>query len=173
MSFNLDEQIVHLKAQLLQLETKKTEKTIVKDTYDFFINQHQITPELKTINFTQSPEKMYIVDGNIQSGKTKTLISLAVASLVHKQKSVIIVRNFKEDCVQLVNSINTTSTLHNTYLQETSQVSFDYSACSIKDIYKWMFEKHYTILVLMANTTNFLRLPRLPLITNFQIIPCL
>lgn len=46
------------------------------------------------------------------------------------------------------------SQVHNTYLQETSGVSFEYSACTIKNIYKWMFEKHYSILVLMANTAQ-------------------
>lgn len=96
MSFNLDEQIAHLESQLAALKTKKIDKTVVKDTLDFFINNYQITPELGSINFNSPSEKMYIIDGFIQSGKTKTLISFAVTSLVYKQKAVIIVRNFKK-----------------------------------------------------------------------------
>ena len=113
MSLDLDEQIANLKKQLAKLEEKKTDKTIVQETYNFFIDNYQITPELKTINFLKPEEKHYIIDGNIQSGKTKTLISFCVASLVFKQKVVIIVRNFKEDCVQLVNSINAINKVHN------------------------------------------------------------
>jgi hypothetical protein len=161
MSLNLEDQIAYIKnqqallqAKLTKLEDKRIEKTIVQDTFDFFINKYEITPELKTINFVNPQEKHYIIDGNIQSGKTKTLISFCVSSLAVKQKVVIIVRNFKEDCTQLINSINTINKIHNAYLREKSGMSFDYEACSSKDLYKWMFEKHCNVLVLMANTTQ-------------------
>jgi hypothetical protein len=160
-SLNLEEQIAIIKkqqeflqVQLLRLEEKKMEKKIVQDTFDFFINKYEITPELKTIDFVNPSEKHYIIDGNIQSGKTKTLISFCVCSLAVKQKVVIIVRNFKEDCIQLINSINTINKIHNAYLYEKSNVSFNYEACSSKDLHEWMFEKHCNVLVLMANTTQ-------------------
>lgn len=165
---SLEDQIAALEAKLSTLKSKKETKTIVKDTLDFFIDKYNITPELKTIDFKNSSEKQYIIDGNIQSGKTKTLISFAVASLTHHQKVVIVVRNFKEDCIQLINSINAIGDQHNTYLQNTSGVKFDYSACSIKDIYKWMYEKHYNILVLMANTTQLSTLAKMSVDNKFN-----
>jgi hypothetical protein len=164
---SLENQIAALEAQLSKLKSKKETATIVKDTLDFFINEYGITPELKTVDFKNSSEKQYIIDGNIQSGKTKTLISFAVTSLTHHQKVVIVVRNFKEDCIQLVNSINSISARHNTYLQNTSGVKFEYSACSINDIYKWMYEKNHNILVLMANTTQLSTLAKMTVDNKF------
>lgn len=158
MSLTLKEKIAFLEQELLNLKNIEKDELVVDETYNFFINRYGITPELKSVNFNlpedvSSGDKQFLIDGDIQSGKTKTLISFCVSSLAQKQKAVIIVRNFKEDCLQLMNSINAINKVHNAHLQDKG-VSFEYKVCCSKNIQSWMFEKHSNILVLMANTTQ-------------------
>jgi len=47
----LEKQQALFQVQLFKLKEKKVEKTIVQDTYNFFIDKYQITPELKVIDF--------------------------------------------------------------------------------------------------------------------------
>lgn len=127
--------------------------SIYEQTLDFFINQYKIIPVLKNIQFVNPPLiKNYAINGEVQSGKTKTLASFAITSVVQKQKSVIIVRNLKDDCSQVVKQLNIINKQHINYIK--CKDSFNYSTYKINDIDKWLLKDSYDILVLMANTTQ-------------------
>jgi hypothetical protein len=132
-------------------------KQAISSTYEFLEKYYGITSAIETINFTDTfskDKKVFVIDGDVQSGKTKTMLSYCICSILHKRKCIVIVRNFTEDCIQLINAINVMSAAHHKFLTERNLLISRYQAFGVKDVDKWVVSEQYNILVLMANTSQ-------------------
>ncbi len=152
----MEEQMQKLKQENLNLQNS-IDQQVISYTYQFLEQQYGIDNVIETINFAGTypkDEKVFVIDGDIQSGKTKTMLSYCICSILHKRKCIVIVRNFTEDCLQLINAINVMSAAHNEFLTGKNLLIGRYQAVGVKDIDRWIHGKQYNILVLMANTTQ-------------------
>ncbi len=126
---------------------------LFQKSFDFLISKCAISDHIRKIDFTTcfpDEDKLYTIDGDIQAGKTKTMVAYALASILRRRKAVIIVRNFTEDAHQLVSSIRNIIT--NIELNLDSE-----KLCKVLDInhvQEWASSEQSHILVVMANVSQ-------------------
>ncbi len=132
---------------------------LFEKSFDFLISKCSISDQIRKIDFItcfQDEDKLYTIDGDIQAGKTKTMVAYALASILHRRKAVIIVRNFTEDAHQLISSIRNIITNMELYLD--SKLHFESKQlCKVLDInhvQEWASSEQSHILVVMANVSQ-------------------
>lgn len=139
----------------LQKRQRDVSPSLVKQTKHFLVHEELITPVIQQADFSQlDKHHFYCIDGDIQSGKTKTTLSYMLLSVMYSLKTIVVVRNINDDSIQMMNAATKLLNRQSVYFKKMFQSNVQQSCCNVKDITNWAYNPNCNILVVMANTSQ-------------------
>ncbi len=148
----------------LQLETERREgeeqrrqrvlNETLKSTKDFLVNHQLLTREID--NFVAPATGVYAIEGEIQSGKTKTMLGYMMLNNSTGIKTIAVVRNITEDCIQMRGASMQMNNAYGKYCHDADihKTLHQSAALDVDDIKTWALNPCCNSLIIMANAAQ-------------------
>jgi hypothetical protein len=131
----------------------------IDNTKRFLFEKEQFSDHndnLQNTNFFNFTDRdVYCIDGDIQGGKTKTMLSYMLLSVASKLKTIAIVRNLNEDAAQMKNATKSMYQRHSDFFHDDLNISYKEDCVDIKGVQSWA--NHITLsntIIVMANISQ-------------------
>lgn len=126
----------------------------LKSTMDFLVNHQLLTSEIN--NFVAPATGVYAIEGEIQSGKTKTMLGYMMLNNSTDIKTIAVVRNITEDCTQMQDASMQMNNAYGKYCRDAGipMTLHQSAALEIDDIKTWALSPCCNSLIVMANATQ-------------------
>jgi hypothetical protein len=124
-------------------------------TKTFLCENECVTPAIQSANFDNiEKNQIFSIDGDIQAGKTKTMLAYILLAVVSNLKTIVVVRNVNEDCSQFLDASFKLLKRHAMYFKSALNYDVNEKCVDVKNIKQWVYDSDTNILVVMANTSQ-------------------
>jgi hypothetical protein len=126
-------------------------------TKRFLTRRENLTRQIKQFDHeTMAENSVFALEGDIQSGKTKTMLGYMLLTNISGSKTIVIVRNINEDCTQLLRASKDLMARYNKTCTEMGHgmPTKQEAAVDIDKIERWGYNINCNTLVVMANAAQ-------------------
>ncbi len=138
--------------------------TIIDAAIRFMIQEHGLSERIRDLDFAidrlDEADKMFMLAGDVQGGKTPTMLGYIMSCIAQKRKAIILTCNSTQDRNQVMKSAQEMLSALQEHLYQ--ELGDDYLHCNVYDIdgvENWARSPRQTdIIVVMANVSQLKKL---------------
>ncbi len=157
------EQIAAQRERLARAPRQIDQATIIEAAVNLMIRDYNISERIRDLDFNVDrvgADKMFMLGGKLQAGKTNTMLSYIMSCVLHGCKATIIVRNLSQDENYIMQSAKNMVRAVQAYLhQKLNGYVFHSHVYDISGVRDWATSQYVTdVIVVMANVSQLKKL---------------
>jgi hypothetical protein len=157
------EQIAAQRERLARAPPRIDQATIIEAAVNLMIRDYNISERIRDLDFNVDrvgADKMFMLGGKLQAGKTNTMLSYIMSCVLHGCKATIVVRNLTQDENYIMQSAKNMVRAVQAYLhQALNGYVFHSHVYDISGVQDWATSEYVTdVIVVMANVSQLKKL---------------